>query len=92
MKVSKFSMIAGTFVLAVAAIFAGKTNKKFTAVSTGSAQGGNIYWKAPYNMFTTDGNIPIYVELVTLNGAEFVRGGRSRLYTVGLGETPLYVK
>jgi hypothetical protein len=93
MKRSKISMIAGGFILAIASVFAEKANRKFMAVSMGYGQGGNIYWKAPIDIFTdSNGNIPIYVELVTANGGFFLRGGKNRLYTVELGEAPLYIR
>jgi uncharacterized membrane protein len=77
MKKSKFIMAAGTVVLAVAAVFATKANRKFSGDVTkaflhdGTITSGDVYVVVPASSIlttTTTSLNPAYVSLYTSTG------------------------
>ena len=74
MKRSKIFMAAGAFVLAIAAVFATKANKKFASLSTVyAATLGNLKIAVPANEFYTAASKPtgsyrVYANFFTASG------------------------
>ena len=81
MKRSKIFLATGTFVLAIASVFATKANKRFTAFNTAYVSGlGNVYIHVAahsgISFFTTAGSAGLSVNLYTtgINKTSLISG------------------
>jgi len=83
-------MAAGTFVLAITAIFATKANKKFTQVTTAYLVGAPAYYLHNDLMTTVSGHNRLAATVYTVNaGADVIDG---KLVTKGTNHHVVYYR